>query len=245
MMDSFEQFYNDLKYTEKRDSNLTSEQQIERILRPGATYLNLNPFEVLQLEPDTNVEDARKKYKKLSLLIHPDKNPNCRERAERAFDALKKAIATVEDPDELSRCRDMYEEAKARLAVQISEKKRKMRKDGKADAIEEETPQGYARALWITVTKVFADREKKRRTLEERANEEKRRLAESVQEAAEKRKLEEEYKKNYEESRDERRGSWRDFVKKKERKLEPFRGANFKPPAPRLETSAAITKKPT
>jgi hypothetical protein len=40
--------------------------------------------------------------------------------------------------------------------------------------------------------------------------------------AAEKRKLEEEYKVNYEESRDERRGSWRTFVKKKERKLAPY-----------------------
>lgn len=124
----FEQFYIDLKFTEKRDANLTSEQQIDRILRPGSTYLNLNPFEVLQLEPESNVEDARKKYKKLSLLIHPDKNPDNRERAERAFDALKKALALLEDPDEVARCREMYEEAKARLAVQISEKKRKMRK---------------------------------------------------------------------------------------------------------------------
>lgn len=84
---------------------------------------------------------------------------------------------------------------------------------------------------------MFADREKKRKTLEERANEEKRRLAEEAQAASEKRKLEEEYKKNYEETRDERRGSWRDFVKKKERKLESFRGANFRPPPTKLETS--------
>lgn len=124
-MDHFEQFYNDLKFTEKRDSNLTSEQQIDRLLRPGSSYLNLNPFEVLQLDPDTNIEEAKKKYKKLSLLIHPDKNPDNRERAERAFDSLKKAIATLEDPDEMARCREMYEEAKARLAVQISEKRRK------------------------------------------------------------------------------------------------------------------------
>jgi DnaJ family protein C protein 8 len=113
---------------EQRDSNLTSEQQIDRILRPGSSYLNLNPFEVLQLEPEINVEDAKKKYKKLSLLIHPDKNPDNRERAERAFDVLKKAMSVIEDPDELARCREMYEEAKARLAVLISEKKRKFRK---------------------------------------------------------------------------------------------------------------------
>jgi len=61
--------------------------------------------------------------------------------------------------------------------------------------------------------------------------------AEEVQAATEKRKLEEEYKKNYEETRDERRGSWRDFVKKKERKLESYRGANFRAPTTRLETS--------
>lgn len=55
----------------------------------------------------------------------------------------------------------------------MSEKKRKLRKDGKEDVIEEDDPAGYKKALWITVTKVFADREKKRKMLEERANEEK------------------------------------------------------------------------
>lgn len=84
---------------------------------------------------------------------------------------------------------------------------------------------------------VFADREKKKKALVERANEEKRRLAEEVQAAAEKRKLEEEYKKNYEETRDKRRGSWRDFKKRKEGKLESYRGANFRAPPARLETS--------
>uniref|UniRef100_A0A915D6N1 J domain-containing protein n=1 Tax=Ditylenchus dipsaci TaxID=166011 RepID=A0A915D6N1_9BILA len=206
MGDNFEQFYTGLKNTEQQDASLTPTQQIERLLRPGSTYLNLNPFEVLQLDPESDVSEARKKYKKLSLLIHPDKNPDDRERADRAFDILKKAIATVEDPDELSRCRDVYVEAKARLAIVMSEKKRKLRKDGKNDRIDEDTPAGYAKALWVTVTKVFADREKKRKTLEERANEEKRRMADEAQTAAEKRKLEAEYKKNYEETRDERRG---------------------------------------
>lgn len=242
MTEQFEHFYQDLKYTEQKDSSLTSEQQINRILRPGATYFNLNPFEVLQVDPECSVDEARKKYKKLSLLIHPDKNPNNREKAESAFDALKKAIAVMEDPDELSRCRDIYAEAKARLAIIVSEKKRKLRKDGRSDQVEEDAPQGYSKALWITVTKVFADREKKRKMLEERATEEKRRVAEEAQTASEKRKLEEEYKKNYEESRDDRRTSWRDFVKRKEKKLEPYRGANFKPPIVRLETSKDLKK---
>ena len=48
-MDDFELFYSDLKATEKGDALLTSQQQINRLLRPGSTYLNLNPFEVLQV----------------------------------------------------------------------------------------------------------------------------------------------------------------------------------------------------
>lgn len=88
------------------------------------------------------------------MLLHPDKNADDRERAEKAFDIIKKAIALIEDPDELSKCRDTYTEAKARLAVAMSEKKRKAKRETKSDSIPEDTPEGYAKALWIMVTKV-------------------------------------------------------------------------------------------
>ena len=35
-----------VKEIEKRDSVLTPKQQIDRLSRPGATYFNLNPFDV-------------------------------------------------------------------------------------------------------------------------------------------------------------------------------------------------------
>ena len=35
-----------VKAIEKHDSVLTSSQQIDRLLRPGSTYFNLNPFDV-------------------------------------------------------------------------------------------------------------------------------------------------------------------------------------------------------
>uniref|UniRef100_A0A7E4VKY3 J domain-containing protein n=1 Tax=Panagrellus redivivus TaxID=6233 RepID=A0A7E4VKY3_PANRE len=241
-MSEFDSFYNDLKKTEQQDAVLTPSQQIDRLLRPGSTFLNLNPYEVLQVDDSTPLEQIKKQYKKMSLLIHPDRNLDDVDRAKSAFEVVKNAMQTLEDPDEMARCKEYYEEARSRLAVVCSEKKRKLRREGQPDKIPEDEPEGYKRALWGTVTKVFADREKKRRMLEERATEEKRRYAEEMQAAQEKRKLEEEFKKNYEETRDVRRGSWRDFVKKKERKLEPFRGANFKPPPSKLETSSA--KKP-
>jgi len=51
--------------------------------------------------------------------------------------------------------REVYVEAKARLAIVVSEKKRKLRKEGRDDRIDEDTPDGYSKALWITVTKVW------------------------------------------------------------------------------------------
>lgn len=68
-----------VKQIEKRDAVLTSDQQINRLLRPGSTYFNLNPFEVLQLEPDVTVQEIKKKYRSLSILCHPDKNQDNKE----------------------------------------------------------------------------------------------------------------------------------------------------------------------
>lgn len=85
--------------------------------------------------------------------MHPDKNPDDRERAQRSFEILKKAIETIEDPDELSRCRDVYTEARARIAIVMSEKRRKLRREGKSEEIEEDDPTCYKKALWVTVTK--------------------------------------------------------------------------------------------
>lgn len=36
-----------VKAIEERDSVLTPKLQIDRLLRPGSTYFNLNPFEVV------------------------------------------------------------------------------------------------------------------------------------------------------------------------------------------------------
>lgn len=76
-----------MKEIEKRDSVLTPKQQIDRLLRPGSTYFNLNPFEVLQIDPETSLEEAKKKYKRLSILVHPDKNQDDAERAQAAFES--------------------------------------------------------------------------------------------------------------------------------------------------------------
>lgn len=88
---------------------LTSKQQIDRLLRPGSTYFNLNPFEVLQLEHTTPIEEIKKKYKRLSILVHPDKNQDDQDRAQTAFEIINRAWKVLENDVTRKRCLDVYE----------------------------------------------------------------------------------------------------------------------------------------
>jgi len=88
---NFDKFYEELRKEEAEANKMTKEEQIGRLLRPGYTYRNLNPFEVLQIDPEASVDDAKKKFRRMSIMVHPDKNPEDKERAQVAFDAVKRA----------------------------------------------------------------------------------------------------------------------------------------------------------
>uniref|UniRef100_A0A8C6HVV3 DnaJ homolog subfamily C member 8 n=1 Tax=Mus spicilegus TaxID=10103 RepID=A0A8C6HVV3_MUSSI len=59
--EAFMTFYSEVKQIEKRDSVLTSKNQIERLTRPGSSYFNLNPFEVLKIDPEVTDEEIKKR----------------------------------------------------------------------------------------------------------------------------------------------------------------------------------------
>eukprot|EP00118_Oscarella_pearsei_P000651 m.5472 g.5472 ORF g.5472 m.5472 type:complete len:111 (+) comp13249_c0_seq1:59-391(+) len=83
---TFTDFLSEVKFIEKRDSVLTSQQQIGRLLRPGSTYFNMNPYDVLQVSFGASQKEIDKQFRKLSFLVHPDKNGDDRDRAQKAFD---------------------------------------------------------------------------------------------------------------------------------------------------------------
>uniref|UniRef100_A0A1I8PPA5 J domain-containing protein n=1 Tax=Stomoxys calcitrans TaxID=35570 RepID=A0A1I8PPA5_STOCA len=118
--ESFDDFYTEVKEIEKRDSVLTSTQQIDRLLRPGSTYFNLNPFEVLQIEPDIPIDQIKKRYRQLSILVHPDKNQDDKERAQTAFEIINRAWKILENDLTRKKCLDVYEEAKERTDHMVS-----------------------------------------------------------------------------------------------------------------------------
>ncbi|KAI0288029.1 DnaJ-domain-containing protein [Russula brevipes] len=66
-------------------SAIQRELEVDRIFNA----FKLNPYDILDLETSATAEDVKRKYRQLSLFIHPDKCPH--PRAPDAFDILKKA----------------------------------------------------------------------------------------------------------------------------------------------------------
>lgn len=133
---------------------------------------------MLQIEPELPVDQIKKRYRSLSILVHPDKNQDDKERAQLAFDVVNKAWKTLENEVTRKRCLDIYEEAKDRTDhmvgktfhnflvcffltkdsnFQISEKRKKLKKEGKTDeVIPEDDPEKYKHAKYVMVMKVSA-----------------------------------------------------------------------------------------
>ena len=211
--ETFDSFMKEVKQIEEKDSVYTSEKQMARLLRPGSSYANLNPFEVLMIDPETPSDLIRKQYKKLSMLLHPDKNQDDRDRSQTAFDIITKAYKALEDEGMRKRALEVVEEARFKVDQNLEEKRKKLRKEGRKDEkIEEDIfPEKHKEAVRVMTMKLFADYERKRRALEERAAEERKRKREEEIEEETKKKLQQEWNKNYEESRQTRVSNWQSF----------------------------------
>ncbi|KAK0161218.1 hypothetical protein PV327_009713 [Microctonus hyperodae] len=242
--DEFNEFYTEVKEIEKRDAVLTPKQQIDRLLRPGSSYFNLNPFEVLQIDPETTIDEVKKKYRRMSILVHPDKNQDDAERAQQAFEIVNKAWKTLENEETRAKCMDVIEEAKARTDHMILEKKKKSKKESKESGnistmLEEETEQGYAHAVWVMTMKLFADMERRRRELATRDAEQRKRKREEELSAEAQAAMEKEWQRNFEESRQSRVDSWKAFQSgssgvTKQKKAKKIKA--FKPPKTKAES---------
>jgi len=174
------------------------------------------------------------------MYVHPDKNPNDKERADIAFEAVNRAYKMLDDDTERKKCLEVVEEARERTDKTCEEKRKKLRRDAIAAAafeaenqksksksqhhkkevkpvsktIEEDDPDKYRYAIYVMTCKLFADIERlKVRERERNAEDKKRKAADKVDEES-KTKIKKEWDKNYEESRQNRVSSWQNFAKK-------------------------------
>ncbi|KAL3312407.1 DnaJ (Hsp40), subfamily C, member 8, partial [Cichlidogyrus casuarinus] len=212
-------FYSEIKSLESKDINMTSEHQINRLNRQGSAYFNLNPFDVLQLDPD-DLTDLKSRYRKLSLLVHPDKNPDNVERAQRAFEAVKKSHQKLQSFDDRKNCLEIVREAKQRAQKKFDEQNKNAKKYGGPSG--DPLPSVFKQEVYRQTCIIFADLERLRVTEENKQLNERKRKAEEEEDARLTVELKNEWEKNYDESRTERIHSWKSFTAKKAKTGKPL-----------------------
>ncbi|KAN0092960.1 hypothetical protein V8E55_003744 [Tylopilus felleus] len=188
------------------------EVEVERILKA----FKLNPYDILNLDETAKPEDIKRKYRQLSLFIHPDKTPH--PRAPDAFDVLKKAESELSDTNKRTELDAAIASARTTLLRALSLPSNLTDDDPRLKNLADD-PKMMAQGLttpWKIMLKekvkeVLIEEELRRRKAIKMnlANEglEARKKEEEV--ATRKRKAEED--KAWEESRESRVDSWRSF----------------------------------
>ncbi|POS88306.1 putative J domain-containing protein spf31, partial [Erysiphe pulchra] len=197
------------KALESEEKEYIKDAEIDRIMKA----FRLDAYAVLDLRPGVPESDIKKCYRSKSLLIHPDKTKN--PLAPEAFDRLKKAQTELTD----EKHRMILDEAIADARM-ILIRERKWTIDHpelKTTAFEKD---------WREKTKmVLIDNEHRRRRQLKAQMQEEGREMKKVEEEGELRKRKREHEKDWEETRDQRIGSWRDFQKGNEKKKKEKRKA--------------------
>uniref|UniRef100_A0A2K5JQ52 DnaJ homolog subfamily C member 8 n=1 Tax=Colobus angolensis palliatus TaxID=336983 RepID=A0A2K5JQ52_COLAP len=183
-----------------------------RLTHPGSSYFNLNPFEVLQIDPEVTDEETKKRFRQLPILVHPDKNQDDADRAQKAFEAVDKAYKLLLHQEQKKRALDVIRAGKEYVEHT------------------EDDPELFKQAVYKQTVKLFAELEIKRKEREAKEMHERKRQREEEIEAQEKAKREREWQKNFEESRDGRVDSWRNFQANTKEKKEKKNRTFLKPP---------------
>jgi DnaJ homolog subfamily C member 8 len=170
--------------------------------------LTYQSYAVLDLQPGVPESDIKLQYRKKSLLIHPDKTRN--PLAPDAFDRLKKAQTTLLD-----------EPARERLDESIADARRLLIRQHKytLDSPELKTEEFKVEWRKKTVEVLLEEEARRRRQMKVRMQEEGREKQKEEDEL-EARKRKRDAEKSWEDTRDERIGSWRDWQKGKQKDKE-------------------------
>lgn len=180
------------------------------MLQINYEWRNLNPFFVLDVPPDATEEDISRRYKALSLLLHPDKNRSQHDQAEEAYDQVQKAkTMLLDDEHKAKHCRDLAHQG-------MRQGKRDWEQLSKA----EQKKQSLEDLQTKSIMKIFAQVEYKRRDVERRQRAQEQRERQQEEDEMQKERNGMKFEKNWREEgrQDKRVGNWRDFQHKKKGK---------------------------
>ncbi|CAD6563999.1 MAG: hypothetical protein ASARMPREDX12_004331 [Alectoria sarmentosa] len=185
---------------EKEAAEYNKDAEIDRILKA----FKLDAYAVLDLQPGVPESEIKLCYRKKSLLIHPDKTSN--PRAPDAFDRLKKAQTELMDEKQRTTLDECIADARMLLM-----RERKLT----VDSEEVKSPDKEFREAWRRKTvEVLVDNEQRRRKQIKAQMQEEGREQRKVDEEVESRKRRRDHEVQWEQTREGRIGSWRDFQQK-------------------------------
>lgn len=195
-------------------SEVERSNEVNRIL----SCFKLNPFEHLNLPFSSSVDEVKRQYRKISLLVHPDKcnHPQSKE----AFGAIAKAQELLLDPQEREYLVTQFNIARDELRA---ERKKELKKnnatkikslidEGKYD-LQYENSEDFKQKWKQRVREMLTEQEWRRRKMKMRISEEEGRLKKDEEETREMWKRKREAEQQWEETRENRVSSWRDFMK--------------------------------
>jgi len=226
------EFFRDVSQTDRAS-------EVERIL----SCFKLNPYEYLNVRFDATIQEVAKAFRKVSLLVHPDK---CNHpKASIAFDAIgqaQKLLTTIDFKKEIDFNLD---QAKKKV---VSEYKKEMKGDtllrvrfngDKEKILEHFLASDEFHERWkMEGRKYIVDLEWRRRKMTLRLKDEEKRVVseEKVENEARKKTVNAEKGWNEEEARETRVGGWRDFTNGKNKKKKKKEKKGLSVPKIRAET---------
>ncbi|KAF2869844.1 hypothetical protein BDV95DRAFT_547091 [Massariosphaeria phaeospora] len=183
---------------------LERDTEIERI----RSVFRLNAYAVLDLLPGVPESDIKRTYKAKSLLIHPDKTPN--PNAPDAFDRIKKAQQMLLD-----------EKLRVELDEHIADARMLTMRDKKLTADDDEVKsEEFAKAWRDKTTFVIMEHETRKQRILKADLREEGRAQRKEEEELEERKRKREHESAWEQTRDVRINSWRNFQQGKRPEVE-------------------------
>ncbi|KAL2840203.1 hypothetical protein BJY01DRAFT_250118 [Aspergillus pseudoustus] len=182
---------------EREASDFVKDAEIDRIRKAFV----LDAYAVLDLQPGVPEKDIKIQYRKKSLLIHPDKTKN--PAAPDAFDRLKKAQSALMD-----------EKQREYLDGCIADARRLLIREHKYTLDSPELKTEEFKKEWRQKTiHVLLEEEARRRRQAKAKLQEEGRERRKEEEEIEERKRKRDQDKAWEDTREQRIGSWRDWQK--------------------------------
>ncbi|KAI9017836.1 hypothetical protein HDU85_002202 [Gaertneriomyces sp. JEL0708] len=212
------------KYLRIEANQFTQEQTLNNLLKLIASHPPPSPLELLShppkiyisLQPD--LQYIKSYYRRQSLLLHPDKNKH--PRAQECFEALKKAETEISDEEKRKGLVAVLRDARDGVLH-----KRGIKLEG-GDAQQDDLAldEKLTTEIRLEVRRILKDQTQRAQL---RMKNEFDRRATEAEEQLKERKRKQEHDKLWEETREERVGNWRTFVKKGGAKKKKKKGSEF------------------